>query len=227
MFEKSVRITKLLIALILIAAVAVAAIFIYDYFYKKPDRFEPTFASIPEAEEKVKDKLKIESALVTQFESKKELIVLEAELSDVAEWDESWGGFDFFHKSQKMRFYGTGIYVVDLDEVNEDDIFIDEENKKVTIIVPRPFLKTVTIDETKNEYQDVDRGWLRFGDIKMAPQDYTVMYNSVKQSMEAKLISDTYYSQARDHALISVRGVFQKVTSVIDANYELNVRFAD
>ena len=156
-------------------------------------------------------KLEILDSLIEAAFSKKELITYETELSQVISWDESWGGIGLFHKSQRIKFFGVGIYVCDLGMLTQDSIQVDLEGMTVYITVPSPVIKGVNIDEGKTQYEDTDRGWLRFGGIKLTSEQYNSMYGRVKASMEKQLKEPGVIAKAQDGTRDAVRSVMEEI----------------
>lgn len=214
---------KRIATLLLILAVFVLGYYVaYDLYNKK---FVVQTVAVESEDDVVNQKLAMETAVIEQFQSKKELITLETTLTDIVEWNDSWGAFGLFHKSQRIRFYGTGLYVTDLNQMTRSDIQIDPRHKTLTILIPKPFVKTITIDEEKTEYESVEKGWLRFGEMSLSPEQYNTVYATVKENMLSELERPTLYVQAEKSTLTQTKEIFQLIIDSLDGDYAVHLEW--
>ncbi|MDP4090039.1 MAG: DUF4230 domain-containing protein [Bacillota bacterium] len=151
--------------------------------------------------ENVSDKkFTTEESIIKELIKKQELIVMEADLSADVTIDASWGDWDVFKKMQIIHFYGKGLYSVDLSNINEDNISIDNENGTISVIIPKPYIKAVYVDETKTLFESTKNGLLRFGDMKLTSEEFEFMISTAKKSMTEKLQGEDTYNKALTNA---------------------------
>lgn len=218
------RIKRILILLLILIIFGLGAYVAYD-LYEKRLAIQTAAAAEAAAFEALNQKLRLEAAIIESVHTKKELITLEVDVSDTVEWDDSWGSLDIFHKSQRIRFYGTGLYVTDLAQITSDDIRADPEQEILTVSLPKPAMKSVTIDEDKSEYESVEKGWFRFGNIQLTPEQYNAMYATVKAHMEKQLESPELYQQAEISAQAAAQEIFQLLVNTLDKGYTVQVDY--
>lgn len=219
------RIKKLVAYVCVILIVGLGAYVAYDIINKRQN--EPHIVQVFTDDESVSNRLMLETAIVEGFQTKKELITMEVDMSEIIEWDDSWGTFDIFHKSQRIQFYGTGLYITNLDIVTKNDIKVDTERKTVTVSVPKPEIKTVTINEEQTSYEDVDKGWLRFGEIKLTPEQYNAVYEIVKENMLRQMRDIDLYEQAENSTQTNVSDIFRQIVDSVEKGYTVNVEWKD
>ncbi|MFT8316446.1 MAG: DUF4230 domain-containing protein [Clostridium sp.] len=158
--------------------------------------------------------------LVTQIKQKQKLITTEVNLNQKMTIDNSWGSLSIFKKMQNIDFIGTGIYVLDLSNINSDNININKN--LISITLPKPSIETITLDEEKTVYETPERGPLRFGDIKLSPEEHEQLLGVVKDKMKSKMLQDQYYNTAIDNSEKSMKTLVQSLSS---SNYDINISF--
>jgi hypothetical protein len=164
--------------------------------------------------------------LVSQIQQKQELIPLEIELTEKVTIDFSWGNTGAFKMLQSIYFTGKGIYAIDLSKLYVQNIVIDNAKNTISLILPKPFVKIVSIDEQKTIYETPQKGLLRFGEIKMTPAEFQIMMSTAKIKMTEKLNSQELFGQALDNAEVSVTKLVKSIiTNEIDDNYNITVQF--
>lgn len=144
----------------------------------------------------ISKKLIAEDVIVSKLQEKQELITLEADLSQSMTIDDSWGTLDIFKKVLKINYVGKGIYVIPLTDIKADSINIT--NKSISIKIPEPSVKSITIDEDKTTFETTQKGFLRFGDIKLTPSENQEMVKTVKEKMLLKMKSLEMYDKAKE-----------------------------
>lgn len=141
-------------------------------------------------------KITMNDTIIKELKKKQELIVMEADLSADVTIDASWGEWNVFKKMQVIHFYGKGLYAVDLSNISEDNISIDINSGTISIIIQKPYIKTVYVDEEKTLFESTKNGILRFGDMHLTPDEFEFMIVTAKKSMKDKLESDATYNKA-------------------------------
>lgn len=171
-------------------------------------------------------KLKIKDVLVKDIHESQELITTEIILEDTITWDESWGNMDIFKKLQRIHISGTGIYTVDLKNINNESITVDNKLKIINVKIPSPKAKTVSIDEEKTKYESVEKGFLRFGDIKLLPEEHQIIMQEAKEKMKSTMIDKKNYDKAKGNSEKILKELIKGITQgYIDDEYEISVTF--
>jgi hypothetical protein len=135
-------------------------------------------------------RLRISEALITNLERRKRLIVLEANLEEDVTIDDGFAGWDIFQKAQTITVKATGRFTVDLGALTSDDIIFDDFSKRVAIRLLRPEIDSVTINEEQTVFHSVEKGLLRFGEIRLTTAEQNEIYRQAKAAMISKLKSD-------------------------------------
>lgn len=159
--------------------------------------------------------------LVTQIKQKQKLITTEVNLNEKITIDNSWGNLSIFKKIQNINFIGTGIYVLDLSSIDPSNISINENSISVTL--PKPSIEMVTLNEEKTIYETPERGFLRFGDIKLSPEEHQQLTGVVKDKMKNKMLEKQYYDTATNNSEKSVKTLIQSISG--SNNYNININF--
>ncbi|WP_042439833.1 DUF4230 domain-containing protein [Clostridium amazonitimonense] len=169
-------------------------------------------------------KIFTEEALIQNIAQKQEMITTEVEMNQKTTIDDSWGNMFAFKKLQNIYFFGKGIYVVDLSNITKDSITIN--GNKLTLTVPKPFIKTIDIDEQKTIYETPEKGIFRFGELKLTPEEYEVMMGEAKKSMQERLSSGQIYEDALKNSEISISKFVQSLFSEeTKNNYTVTIKF--
>lgn len=164
--------------------------------------------------------------LINEISQKQELITMDTDLNQKITIDTSWGNMDLFKKVQSIKFFGKGIYAVDLSKLEASNISV--EKKSITLSIPKPYVKALEIDETKTVYETPEKGLLRFGEIKLAPQEFEAMMNGAKEKMKQTLTSNELYDAALKNTETSISNVVKSILSEdTKNNYEVVIKFKD
>jgi hypothetical protein len=154
-----------------------------------------------------------EEALVNEIHQKQELITLEIQMTESVTLNNSWGSLEIFKKAQSINYSGTGSYTVDLSSLKAENIIIDDKNKNVNVKVASPTIKGVSISEEKTEYKTPENGLLRFGEIKLTPEENQMLLSSVKDKMLKKMSEQDFISQAKTSSEQTLKNLIQSVIS--------------
>jgi len=167
-----------------------------------------------------------EETLVSQIHQKQELITLEIDMTEKVTLDDSWGNLEIFKKVQSINYVGTGTYVIDLSTLKTENITIDNKDKKITVKSAAPTIKGVTVKEEKTEYQTPDNGLLRFGEIKLTPEENQMLLRNVKDKMLKKMAEQEFFSQATTSSKSTLIGLIQNIIQNETKNsYNIEIQF--
>ena len=132
-----------------------------------------------------------------------------------------------FSKVKNVTYYGTGVYTVDLSKINSRNIRVDEENHVVNILIPHAVLQYVNPDLEKTEFQDTERGWLAFGEIRLTAEESNELEKDVLSTMEERLSTDDLLIQADEFAILKTWEIFQPVISAVSNEYSVEIEFSE
>lgn len=133
--------------------------------------------------------------------------------------------FEFLTKTQKISYTGKGYFVVDLDNLTQDSIIEDRENKVITIKINHAYLQTLEIDPNKIVVGDVKETLLARGDIELSMADYKEIEKELVNRMKAKFDTAEQGQIADATALQMVKEVYEPVVKAIDKSYSVVVEF--
>ena len=133
--------------------------------------------------------------------------------------------FDFLTKTQKVSYFGTGYFVVDLDNLTAANIIQDAENKTVTIRIGHAYLEVVDIDPEKVIVDEVKQGLLAWGKIKLTMNEYNEIEKELINRMEEKFNTAENGQLADGIALQMVKEVYEPIVKAIDPEYSVVVEF--
>ncbi len=186
----------------------------------KPEKYE-----VPE--ETVVEKTHFRTAFIEEVRTKQELITLEVDLSEEIVLDDSWTNWDIFKKNQQIEYKATGLFTVDLGEIEDDSILIDDERKIVQVKLSAPTVKSVQLDEDKTEYFAVENGLLRStSEIKLTASEQQKLMKQIKAVMLEEMNSLELTEQAKESARASVTHLYQSILQKVDAgDYTVEVIF--
>jgi len=187
----------------------------------------PNSASKPWTISKTQDgskKFISKETLVSSIKQKQKLITTEIQLNESITIDNSWGTLAIFKKMQSINFVGTGLYDIDLSALNSKNVTI--KNSTITIALPKPSIEAVTLDPNKTTYNEPDKGWLRFGDIKLSTEDEELLRKTVQDKMKDKMLEKQYYDTAIENSKKSMLSLIKSVVSNTNPTYTVQINFS-
>ncbi len=137
------------------------------------------------------------------------------------------GNLSIFSKVKTVTYYGTGVYTVDLKNIDKDHIKVDAENKTVTVIIPHAVLQYVNPDLSKTEFEDTEKGLLAFGDLSLTTEQQNQLSQSVTEAMKERLEEDDMFTQADEYATMKTWEIFQPLISAVSSEYKVVMQFED
>ena len=130
---------------------------------------------------------------------------------------------EVFSKTQLITYHGTAVYTVDMSGFNRNNLLVDNNNKKVVMIVPHAKLEPINISSEDMEVGDVEKGVLAFGDLKLTVEQQRQLQNEVTQKMKRKLIDDNIQEEANKFARQVIWEMYQPLITSIAPGYTLDV----
>jgi len=174
-----------------IIVIAIAIIITSNNKTKEPITETEIVTEIVYVEKPKLPRFEIKPTVITDIQSVQKLEILNIETQTEILLDESfkinWG---IFKKQQAIILSATARYTIDLRLITRDDIAYDEDTNKLMVLIPRPILDSITINEDKNEIQEVEKGLFRFGTVDITPNDYNEILIRGKNSIKNDLLLD-------------------------------------
>lgn len=161
--------------------------------------------------------------LVTQIKQKQKLITTEVKLNEKITIDNSWGDWQVFKKIQTIDFIGTGIYTVDLSNLSSKNVTINGNN--ISINLSKPTVEMPTLDPNKTTFEPIEKGWFRFGDIKLSTEDQELLRRDVQDKMKDKMLESKYYDEAVKNSQKSMNSIIEPIVNASGNTYNLQINF--
>lgn len=157
--------------------------------------------------------------LLQEAQQEKKLIIMtqKASASQVAKKDGLFN-LPIFKQTKAIVFYGEGTFFVDLAKLSSDDFVVDDEEKTITINIPKPeFTVKLLPDET--EFFDSSNGLLRFGEMQITPEAMITIETQGIERITRTLEEDSNtWATAEKYAKLSVKEIFEPlVKAQVDA----------
>jgi hypothetical protein len=172
--------------------------------------------------------VEFEEAVLEAASEHSELIVMEQPLSIPTTITKSGlGNLAIFSKVKDVTYYGTGVYTVDLSKIDAKHIRTDIFNRTVSILIPHAVLQYVNPDLSRTEFQDTEKGWLAFGDIKLTAEESNELEKSVMSAMEERLNQDDLLIQADEFAVLKTWEIFQPIIASVSPEYTVEMEFSE
>ena len=169
-----------------------------------------------------------EEAVLEGASEHQELIVMEQPLSITTTITKAGlGNFAVFSKMKDVTYYGTGVYTVDLSEIDKDHIRVDEAEKVVHVTIPHAVLQYVNTEVTKTEFEDTEKGMLALGDIKLTAEETKELQSAVYETMHERLDQSDLYESADRFAILKTWEIFQPLVTAVSPEYKVEVEFGE
>ncbi len=167
-----------------------------------------------------------ENAILGEATQHQELIVMEQPLSiDVTITKAGLGNLAIFSKVKNAKYYGTGVYTVDLSKIDKDHIKVDEDKQNVTVFIPHSVLQYINPDLEATEFEDTEKGLLAFTDIKLTLEEQNLLERSIRDAMSERLNQEDLFTLADKYAVLSAWEIFQPLITSVSKEYTVTVDF--
>lgn len=145
-----------------------------------------------------------------QLEKKLLIMTQKATAPQTAKKDGLWS-IPVFKQTKVIIFHGEGNYTVDLSSLSSRDFEIDDDNRNITINIPKPQLSVKLLPQ-ETEFFDSSNGMLRFGDMEITPELMTTLESQGIERITEILESDTNaWDTAIRFAKLSVKEIYEPV----------------
>lgn len=135
------------------------------------------------------------------------------------------GNLAIFSKVQNVYYFGTGVYTISLAELDEEDIVVDEDAKKVTVLIPHACLQYINPNLDQTLFEEAGKGLLAFGDIKLTTQEQNSLQQSVTESMRERLTQEDMFLGADEFAKVSAWEILFPLVASVSPSYSLEIAF--
>lgn len=162
--------------------------------------------------------------LITDIKQKQKIITTEVSLKETITVDNSWGSLSIFKKIQTINFVGTGLYSVDLSNLNSKNI--DISGNTITVTLPNPSVEMINTDPDKTTYEKTDNGLLRFGEIKLSTEDQEQLQRTVEEKMKEKMLEKQYYDTAISNSEKSMTTLIKSIVTNTNPSYTVKIKFS-
>lgn len=133
--------------------------------------------------------------------------------------------WDVLTKSQEVQYTSTGHFVVDLDNLTEENIKVDDKERIVTIYIEHPRLDSINIDPDKIVVGKQKSGLLAQGKLKMTVQDYNEIEKTILEKFDEEFNTSANGQEADDDALKAVKEIYEPLIKAVDSRYKLEIAF--
>lgn len=169
------------------------------------------------------NKFDFSDAIIGEARLKADFVALEQDVTVTSRISQALANLALFEKTQLVHSYGTGVYTVDLSALDADDIALDELAQIVTVTIPHAKLAYVQIDVDRTEFEDTQKGFLAFGDIKLTPEQLNILEQSIDAAMREQLDTAPMLKKADELALSQVRALFEPLVKSVGKNHIVKV----
>jgi hypothetical protein len=137
------------------------------------------------------------------------------------------GNLAIFSKVKNVTFYGTGVYTVNMANIDKDHIAVDMDAKTVTVKIPHTVLQYINPDLDKTEFEDTQKGLLAFGDLALTQEQQNQLEKAVRDAMLKRLDSADLYTQADEYATMKTWEIFQPLITAVSPEFKVVMEFDD
>ena len=165
-----------------------------------------------------------QQAVLGEAREKQELIVLEQDVQVDTEISSAMANIDLFKKTKMIHTYGTGVYTVDMSQIDEAKVTVDETERTVTIIIPHTVLQYINVDSSKTEFEETE-ALIPIGDLKLTTEQQNVVDQAIEEAMREELEAEAQLAKADEVALLKVAEVYQPIVSAVSDEFLVIVTF--
>lgn len=219
--------TNILLIVLIVAVLAVGAIVLWPRISGYLGLSGTTVAAdLSEDEVMGTAAVDFNNAILQQSRQEQQLVVWEQDAQVDTQISSEFLGMGVFRKAKEIHSRGTGVYAVDLSQVEDDDVAVDEASRTVTVFVPRPHLRYITKDLKDTVFESTDHAILGFGELKLTQEQQNIVERSIEDAMRAELTKKAQYQKADEAALLMAYDVYEPVCKKVSDGYRVKVEFA-
>lgn len=158
----------------------------------------------------------ISHTILGKTQDRGELLVMEQEVSVQMELTRALWNMPLFEKTKTVYSHGLGGFSVDLTLITKSALTWDQDNKSMTILIPKASLSYIDPDFSKTEFGDTERAILAFGDIKLTQEQQNVLNVEIEESMKKALNTESRLRVANIKAKQKVKELLKPLVKDID-----------
>lgn len=148
-----------------------------------------------------------QESIIDKIHETQKIIPLETDLEERILIDDSWGEWEVFKKVKGIVFYGKGSYSIDFASIDKNNIVINNSSNIINITLPKPQIEDIALYEDKTLYETTTNGLLRFGEIKLSPEENSTICKEVKDKMKEKMLEDDLYAMAESKSQEAIKNI--------------------
>lgn len=164
-----------------------------------------------------------EESVVNKIRNTQKILPLETELSEDILIDNSWGDSEIFKKLKKIQYIGTASYSLDLSNFDKSNVNMDKQNNKVSLTLEKPKINSIHLVNDKTLYETTSNGSLRFGEIKLSPEELNNIEAEVLKRMEEKINDISFVTLAEKNSKTILENIIHSLTEN-DMNVEVTFK---
>ena len=110
-----------------------------------------------------------------------------------------------------------------MSDFSAKSIVVDNDNKRVMLVIPHARLDTIALNPEEMEIGNVEKGILAIGDLKLTPEQRKRLERGALEKMKIKLLDDNIQNEADRFAKQVIWELYQPVTSNVAPGYTLEI----
>lgn len=130
---------------------------------------------------------------------------------------------EIFSKTKLITYHGIATYSVDLSGFSVEDLTVDNDNRKVIMVIPHAELDPINIPASEIEYGDTEKGMLAFGELKLTPEQQGATQAEAAEKMKIKLLDDNIQAEADKFAKQVIWEIYQPIINTVAPGYSLEI----
>ena len=205
---------KIILVLLIITGSIFGGYVFNDYLNTPIVRQEPEWETFTPGEEP--ENITAET-VIRGVTAENRIISTSVSLSCEIRIEESFFDLNIMRRSQVLRFHGTALYTISLENLSERDVHIGEHY--IRVYIGRPELYALNLDAEKTIIDRVERGILSFGAITMTPEDYKRMQVLALEQMREQISGEDIRRISEENAKRAAGDFFRALLDILSDEY--------
>lgn len=168
--------------------------------------------------------VEIRDSLLAQAREATYLVVREQDVSVDVELSQMLWNIPLFEKTKVIHAFGKGAFGLDLSSLRAEDILVDHNLRTVTVTLGEPGLLFVENDYEKTTYEETEHALLSFGEIRLTPEQQTVVSRDIQKAMKEVLQKESMSEAVRESARRAAEELFGPLILAIVPGYGILIR---
>ena len=153
--------------------------------------------------------------IIQGVSAENKIISTSVDLSSEIRIDESRFDLNILRKTQVLKFHGTALYTVSLENLSERDVYISDSESYIRVYIDRPELYSLNLNAEKTIVDRVHRGLLSFGAIRITPEDYRHIQTLALSQMREQLGGEDILFLTETNAKNAAAEIFESVLAAL------------